>query len=65
MTSRRPLDDAFSVTEFVVPCRDAANELMHNAHDLSPGDQAKLMDILLRVEYVSQQLLSTSPRTAE
>ena len=61
MVSQRPIDEAFSVTGFVMPCRDAANELMHNAHDLLPGDQAKLMDILLRVEYISQQLLGTNP----
>jgi hypothetical protein len=61
MASRRPIDDAFSVTEFVIPCREAAKELMHNAHDLSPGDQAKVMDILLRVEFISQQLLGTNP----
>jgi hypothetical protein len=56
MASQQPLsvDSAVSAAAVSSFCRDAAKELMKNAHDLSQPDQAKLVDILLRVEYISQ-----------
>lgn len=42
---------------FVIECANAAKELRQSANDLAPLDQANLMDILLRVEDISQRLL--------
>jgi hypothetical protein len=67
MASQQPrsVDSAVSVAEISSSCRDAANELMKNAQDLSRGDQAKLMDILLRVQYISQLIAAASQNPAE
>ncbi len=43
--------------EFIVECARAAKELMRDGNDLAPAEQAAVMEILIRVEDLSQRLL--------
>lgn len=49
--------DIEAARTFVIECANAAREVMQAANDLAPLDQAQLMEILLRVEDLSQRLL--------
>ena len=42
--------------EFISECARAAKELMQDANDLAPLQQAQIMEVLLRVEDLSQCL---------
>jgi hypothetical protein len=58
LTRKRLLPNNAEVARaFVVECAKAASDLMQTSNDLDPLDQSKLMEILLRVEDLSQQLL--------
>jgi hypothetical protein len=50
-------NNALIAREFVVECSRAAQELLQGANDLAPLEQAKIMEIFLRVEDLSQRLM--------